>query len=333
MLLEIDASTLSTQSNSVEDFLHQLRGPRYFVLNGVDNSRTRVFVTLLHGNEPSGVMALWRWLKEGGKPAVRVVCIVVSVKTALTGSLFYFRSLPDKKDINRCFKPPYEGEEGHLAKAILQVIHEYRPEAVIDMHNTSGTGPAFAIATCDEQKLHSLAKLFTDKLMITHLRLGALMDISEESYPTVTIEVGGRLDQSAHDIAWQGVVRYFTSNDLFTDLDCSLQTIIDPVRIELLDGFSITYADTVNDEFDVTLLNNADQFNFVVVNSNTQLGWVNRGDLSNFKVSDCKLGSQPKNWLRIENGRLYPSEKIMFFMITTNPIIAIDDCLFYAVKP
>ena len=40
--------------NNVEEFLAGLAGPACIYLDGEDSSRTRAFVTLLHGNEPSG---------------------------------------------------------------------------------------------------------------------------------------------------------------------------------------------------------------------------------------------------------------------------------------
>lgn len=329
---DIDINTIANLS--VEEFLNKLNGPRYIILDGVDNSRTRVFVTLLHGNEPSGVMALLRWLKEGRQTSVRIVCILASVKTALKAPLFHYRTLPGVRDLNRCFQAPFEDAQGQLALAILELIHHYRPEAVIDMHNTSGTGPAFGVATHDDKHHHALTLPFSNKLVITHLKLGALMDISEEHYPTVTIEAGGRLDQSAHEVAWKGLEYYFTQTDILKNNQSSqsVNLIIEPIRMEVRKGTSLAYASTSNTEFDVTLINTIDQLNFSVITSQTQLGWINRGGLDNFVIGDCKEQSTPKDWLRLEQGKLYPNTRVLFFMITTNPVIAIEDCLFYGVK-
>ena len=50
--------------DNVEDFLRVLQSPACFFIEGEDVNRTRALVTLLHGNEPSGAMALFRWLKS-----------------------------------------------------------------------------------------------------------------------------------------------------------------------------------------------------------------------------------------------------------------------------
>lgn len=334
MLSEFKINPEKIAHLSVEAFLNELADSSYIVLEGKDNSRSRIFVTLLHGNEPSGVMALLRWLKENRKPTVKIVCIVASVKTALTPPLFHYRTLPGARDLNRCFQAPFTGEEGKLAQDILELIHRYQPEAVIDMHNTSGSGPAFGVATHNDQHHHTLTLPFSNQLIITHLRLGALMDISEEHYPTVTIEAGGRLDQSAHEVAWQGLVHYFTQKQLLENdkMKQPVNLIIEPIRLELGSGTSLSYASTANPEFDVTLLDTIDHFNFSYIDSSTHLGWVNRGGLDHFIVSDCKQHSTPKDWIRVENGKLFPATDVVFFMITTNPVIAIEDCLFYGAK-
>ena len=74
--------------NNVEEFLRWLDGPACFFFSGEDPGRTRALVTLLHGNEPSGAMALWRWLQSGRRPAVNVVCIVASVVAALRDAIW-----------------------------------------------------------------------------------------------------------------------------------------------------------------------------------------------------------------------------------------------------
>ena len=50
---------------------------------GRDSSRTRVLVTLSHGNEPSGVEAVHGWLQAEQVPAVNVVVILGAVQAAL----------------------------------------------------------------------------------------------------------------------------------------------------------------------------------------------------------------------------------------------------------
>ena len=48
----------SSIGNNAQEFLRLLGGPACLFLEGEDDTRTRALVTLLHGNEPSGLMAL-----------------------------------------------------------------------------------------------------------------------------------------------------------------------------------------------------------------------------------------------------------------------------------
>ena len=143
--------------DSFEAFLRWLEGPACLFISGADDSRCRAFVTLLHGNEPSGARALWRWLREGERPAVNLVCIVASVTAALTEPLFTHRMLPRARDLNRCFRPPFDDAQGRLAEEILELLRLHRPEAVVDMHNTSGSGPSFAVCTFPDRQHDALA--------------------------------------------------------------------------------------------------------------------------------------------------------------------------------
>jgi hypothetical protein len=291
---------LSTDiGNNVEEFLRALGGPTCFFFSGEDNSRTRALVTLLHGNEPSGAMALFRWLKSGRRPAVNVVCIVASVAVALEPPLFSHRMLPRARDLNRCFRPPFDDAQGVLAEEILEILRMHHPEAVIDLHNTSGSGPSFGVCTHMDRQHDALVSLFTQRLIISHLGLGALMEISEHSYPTVTVEVGGRLDQEAHELAWEGMCRYFETEP--------------------------------RDNYDITLRTDIEHLNFGGVTPDTLLGWASGTERGLFTAQDAGGRCAVTRLVRIEDGQLYPAQPLKLFMITNNAAIAESDCLFYAV--
>jgi hypothetical protein len=98
--------------NNVEEFLRELGGPACIFLEGEDTTRTRALVTLQHGNEPSGVMALFRWLKSARRPAVNVVCIIASVAAALEPPLFSHRMLPRAAAFRRCPGRAGRGDSG-----------------------------------------------------------------------------------------------------------------------------------------------------------------------------------------------------------------------------
>ena len=63
-------------------FLESLDGPTAWRVPGRDRSRVRVVTTLLHGNEPSGLLAMHEWLGAGPEPAVDVICVIANVEAA-----------------------------------------------------------------------------------------------------------------------------------------------------------------------------------------------------------------------------------------------------------
>ena len=325
---------LATQiGNNVDEFLDYLAGPTCLFLDGDNTDRTRAFVTLLHGNEPSGLIALFRWLKSGQRPAVNTVCIIASVRAAAATPRFSHRMMPGVRDLNRCFRPPFVDEPGKLAEEILEILRLHHPEAVIDMHNTSGSGPAFGVCTHMDRQHDALVSIFTQRLIVSNLGLGALMDISEHSYPTVTIEVGGRQDQEAHELAYEGLCRYFTATTVLDqgETDWGLELLHDPLRLELSPGVALTYAEQACSDHEVTLLPDIEHHNFGTVLPDTQLGWTDGDPKRLFAALDAGGRCAVGRLVRVEEGRLYPAQPLKLFMITTNALIAQSACLFYAV--
>jgi hypothetical protein len=278
-------------------------------------------------------MALFRWLKSGQRPAVNVVCILGSVQAALATPVFSNRMLPGDRDLNRCFRPPFDDAQGQLAEEILEILRMHHPEAVVDVHNTSGSGPSFGVCTHMDRQHDALISLFTQRLIVSNLGLGALMDISEHSYPTVTAEVGGRMDDEAHELAYEGLCRYFTSPRVLAqgDTDWGLELLHDPIRLELNEGVSLRYAEQPCANSDITLKPDVEHHNFGTVSPETCLGWTQGDPGKLFSALDSGGRCAVSKLVRVEEGRLYPAQPLKLFMITNNAQIAQTDCLFYAV--
>jgi hypothetical protein len=320
---------------SVIEFLQLLREPTCLLVPGRDGSRCRFVVTLLHGNEPSGVMALHRWLSgEREAPAVDTYCVVMNVAAALAEPLFSYRQLPGLRDLNRCFRPPYDDDPGACAGSLLQLIHRVQPEALIDIHNTSGMGPSFGVAVFFDQKHDALVSLFSERLIVTDLRLGALMELSELEVPSVTIECGGAGDAAAHALAYEGLLRFVGERDLFRPRqhDWPIEVLHNPVRLELGKGLRLRYGDAPRADADLCLRVDIEKFNFGEIERDCALGWISGPAFERLTVVDSGGRNLRDDYLRVEAGRLFPATRLKLFMITANPAIALSDCLLYAVR-
>ena len=326
------------------EFLESLPGPVAMRLPGEDSSRARVFTTLFHGNEFSGLEAVHQWLRAGSKPAVDTLIIIGAVEAALAEPMFFHRQLPGRRDLNRCFRPPFAGPEGRLAQSILECIREARPEAVVDMHNTSGSSAAFTVAIGDDPAQRALAGLFTRRLIVTDLRLGALME-QEFGCPVVTVEAGGSRDEAAAVVAGAGLRNYFTAQSLFFSeneksapaedkksapgLAPDIEVYRHPLRLELTPRTRIDYATSPLPDRDITMRADIEKYNFTAVGPEDDLAWLGEGGLSHLRVGSGGQGREVLEFFRIEGGSLRPAHPMRLFMATTRADIATSDCLFY----
>lgn len=324
----------SSLGSNVVEFLRILDGPCCIHVPGTDSSRCRFAVSLLHGNEPSGVTAFYDILLNGWQPVCDIYLVVMNVAAALTEPLFSYRQLPGSRDLNRCFKEPFNDDNGQLAFALLELIREKKPEALIDIHNTSGSGPAFGVAVYLDSRHDALVSLFTERLIITEIRLGALMELSEIAVPTVTIECGGSDDPESTQIALDGLRRYFCKEQLF-DLSAApwpIEILHNPVRLELSPQLIISYGDVENAEAELTLRSDIERFNFGVVDTGTVLGWAMPKVLQKLWVRNAKSQEHVEDWFTVNDNQLRPAKPMKLFMITGRIDIAKSDCLLYAVR-
>lgn len=329
-------------STDPQTFLRELGGPVVIRLKGKNPYRQRAFCTLLHGNEPSGLQALIAWFHSKQVPAVNIDIVIAAVSTALTPPLFGHRMLPGKKDLNRCFRPPFSGEEGELAGAILEVILAAQPECLIDMHNTSGSGPAFAVAIASDADHKALTSLWTNDLIVTDLRLGALMELSEASVPTVTIECGGAADRTSLIIAREGLQRFFQNDQVLANRDSynnenyyGVNCFRNPLRLELQEGCSITYFELKKEQqnstvdADIALPADADRLNYGSVPPGESIALLGPRGLAALTAKDEFGHEQIAAHFAVNQGHLVAKKPLKLFMVTTNPTIAQKDCLFY----
>ncbi|MCK7495553.1 MAG: hypothetical protein MZW92_34415 [Comamonadaceae bacterium] len=143
----------------------------------------------------------------------------------------------------------------------------------------------------------ALVSFFTHRLIVSNLGLGALMEIGESSFPTVTVEVGGRLDQQAHELAFEGMCRYFQAPSVLDPppADWGLELLRNPIRLELNANVTLTYAELPNASYDITLKADIEHHNFGSVGVDTLLGWAGGPERSLFSAQDANrpLRSHP----------------------------------------
>jgi hypothetical protein len=314
------------------DFLRELGGPVSIRLEGIERGRTRALTTLLHGNEPSGARALHGWLRAGKRPRVSLACILGAVDAALLEPCCTHRFAPGDRDLNRCFREPFDGAEGRLAARILEALAQAEPECLVDLHNTSGASPDFAVVASESSVHEAIASRFSNRLVITDLRLGALMETSGSQFPAVTLECGAAGSAEADATARQWLDRYFLEDDVLAAPKGGrrLELYHHPVRLELAAGTQLAWGEQRRDGADLTLREDLERWNFGTADPSVRLGWLGGRGLGPLLVRNADGDDVLAAYFREHDGQLHPAQELKFFMITPSPTIALSDCLLYA---
>lgn len=310
-----------------------LDGPTVFRIPGRDRTRTRALVTLLHGNEPSGLRALHSWLRSGPTPAVDVLCVVAAVAAARRPPAFSHRMLPEERDLNRCFRPPFVGTGGVLAEAIVRMVRSSRPEALVDLHNNTGHNPAYGVAMRAGAPELGLVTLFAERVVLSDLTLGALTEVLADELPAVTIECGRAGDPASDAIALAGLTRFVEAVRLPLDaVPSGFQVFEEPMRVGVRPGVRLAFAEAPAVDADLTLTSGVDQHNFSLLEAGTVLGWVRPSIQLPIEARGAAGDDRAADLFEIVDDRLRTRAALVPIMMTTDIRIAVQDCLFYVVR-
>ena len=310
-------------------FLNQLKGLTVVDITGIDTSRTRVVATLIHGNEPSGFIASHLWLLGGQVPTTNVRILFCNPEAAQQKPIFTRRYIGDCEDLNRYFGDIKQPDETVTLRAnlIKREITAVKPEAIIDLHNTSGLSPAFGVSAVDCPGVRELTGLFAPMQIYTDIRVGALMEQVFDA-PIVTIECGGANEIMSHQVATDGLKTYFTLENLFErQRDVSIHR--HPIRMELTGDASVGFASHRLLSTDITFIPDIEQFNRQPTPRGEFLGWYHGDDPLPLRAMDHQGIDQINNVLTVEGGRIYTCKPMQMFMATTNQEIATNDCITY----
>jgi hypothetical protein len=325
-----DVRAVDVPSDEVS-LLALLGGPALLRIAGRDRSRTRVVGALLHGNEPSGLRAVHALLRSAEPPAVDVVCFIGAVEAARASPAFTHRALPGHRDLNRCFRAPFDGEEGAVAGEALAALQRLRPEALVDMHNNTGHNPAYSIAVHATPTHLALGSIFAVRFVHTSLRLGSLMEAFAPDVPAITVECG-RAGTAAADAFARDRLARWVGLSVLPSTAPPMRVYVDPVRVTLRRGATVAFGETPHGECDLTLRGDVDRHNFVRLEAGTRIGWVARGAPLPLEARGGAGDDVAPALFEVCDGALVTAQSFVPVMMTTNPDIAAEDCLFYVVR-
>ncbi len=329
----VPAPRAAELGDTPDAWLARLGGPALLRIPGRDRTRARALVTLLHGNEPSGLRALHRWLRAGRTPAVDALVFVGAVAAALAPPGFAQRMLPGRPDLNRCFAPSAVGAEAALAHALVGALRDARPEALVDVHNNTGHNPAYAVATRVDRARLGLAGLFAERFVHSDLRLGTLTEATEDLCPGIAAECGRAGDPAADEVAFGLVERFLGAERLPERPARPLAVLHRPIRIRLAAGARVAFAEGPVAGVDLTVAGDVDRHNFETIAAGTPVGWVRDPAAWPLEARGADGAEVSRELFSLRGLRLETRRELVPMMMTTDAAIAAADCLFYAVSP
>lgn len=320
----------STIPDDCTEFLKGLPGPSWIECPGLRPGRARVVVTLLHGNEASGVRAVHSWLRSGARPAVDTALVVGSVDTALTDPAYSNRTLPGQRDANRCFGKPQSCSVGRAAQAIIAKIERLAPQALIDVHNNTGHNPPYGVGVGASEGQLNLTRFFASRYMNSDLNLGALMELKFLADAVVTIECGKAGEEAADQIASVGLASFLGCAHLNLDAACpNVQVLSQPIRVVVHPDVPLSFDSQARSGNGLTLREDVEQHNFESVEAGTALGWY-QGRRLPVAALNARGEDIADMLFELRRGRLTTRCPMVPIMTTVDERIAREDCLFYA---
>ncbi len=314
-----------------EAMLRALGQSSALLVPGADRSRTRVCVVLLHGDEPSGLVAMHRWLRDGLEPTTDLLFIVGAVEAALEHPGLAHRTVPGGPDLNRVFGP---GAPPHaFAEQVLALIGQLSCELLVDLHNTSGRTRAYGISTRMDPVRRGLASLFAGYIFFTKIRIGTLLEAVEKRFPCITVECGRAGADSANDTAYRGITRFAALNrpDDLIEPGGDVTVLEDPIRVLVADDIRLEFGCERRNDTDITLESDIDRFNLVTLEAGHRLGWLGTTGRWPFVAIDHTGADVSREYFADYHGEFIVTRPVVPIMMTTDPAAAANDCLCYMV--
>ncbi len=304
-----------------------LPGPTLLHLAGA-RERPLFVTTLLHGNETSGFEAVQRLLRkyDGQELPCSLSIFFGNIDAARLGR----RRLQDQPDYNRVWPggSDQRSPEAALMRRVLLAIQSRRPFASIDIHNTTGKNPHYAIVSHLDPPFLHLASLFSRRVVYSIKPTGVQPMAIGELCPAITVECGPASDKAGAQHALEFIETCLGLSDIqgppSTDPDIDLFHMVAIVKIPELMSFSFGESHA-----DICLRDDLDHLNFTEVPASTPLGRIRPGTVARLDVVDEWGADMADAYLVEIDGEIRTKKAIIPSLFTLDERIVRQDCLGY----
>ncbi len=330
LLRQLDYLPDGLLTASSENLASVLDGPTLIHLQG--NNPEPIFISvLLHGNEPTGLLAIQALLnKYEGKTLPRSLSIFFgNISAAAKGA----RRLDDQADYNRIW-PGTDIEdcpETIMASQIVEIMSKKQLFASIDIHNNTGLNPHYSCVNKLDPEFLQLATLF-GRFVVYFIRPKGVQSSAFAQYcPAVTLECGRPGQQYGVEHALDFVNAALNLSEIpqheVHSHDIDLFHTVAQVCVK--DDIEFSFD---NQQAELVLNSDIERLNFTEIASGTTFGKVmNKNGLP--LIAKSEIGEDiTERFFSNEQGYLSIKRPTMPSMLTLNEKVIRQDCLCYLME-
>lgn len=303
-----------------------LGGPTLMHLSG--RIAEPLFVSvLLHGNEPTGLIAMQRLLRDYAERELpRALSIFVGNVSAAAKGL---RRLDGQPDYNRVWNGDIDCVESHMMRQVVEDMRQRNVFASVDIHNNTGLNPHYACVNRLDAPFLQLASMFGRTVVYFIKPDGVQSSAFSSLCPAVTLECGqpGQPNGVGHAHEYVNACLHLSkvpAHPVAThDIDLFHTVAIVKVPEETSYGFE--------QGNDLVLLEDIDHFNFSELPAGTCFGYA-----QNERARLVCIGEQGEDlsdrFFSYDAGEVRLSKPVMPSMLTRDLKVIRQDCLCYLME-
>lgn len=305
--------------------LQKLKRPTLFHCPGHDPSRAVVVSCLLHGNEPSGYIAVIEELKRQARGVSRyrfdVIYLIGNVEAAKAGEMFEWHRLDSQSDMNRVWRP---GQE--IADEWDVFIRSKNLIALLDLHNTSGQSQPFSVLAKQDEPTMRLANVLAGTHVLMPDAASSLISCSSKYAPAVAVECGKRMLGQSDEHARVTLGRFFLATQVtrgnperyfFKKVYANVRAIAVQDGVPFFFGTSAQPGSTV-------IRKDLDRLNLMDAPAGEVIGWAPKNYLV-YKKNQLSTDDS----IDCVDGELRLKKLATIIMATPDERVAKGDCLLY----
>jgi len=313
-----------------ELLVNHLPQPALIHLSGKQAAPLFVSV-LLHGNEPTGLLAIQALLKKyQNRSLPRSMSIFFgNVQAAGEG----LRRLNGQPDYNRIWPGTElpDSPETRMAQDIVDVMRARNVFASVDIHNNTGLNPHYACINKLDHRFLQLASLFGRLVVYFTRPKGVQSAAFAELCPAVTLECGkpGQLHGVEHALEYLNSCLNLSGLPDHPVHEQDIDVYHTVAQVKVADSVKFSFQEP---ESDLLLDPDIERMNFNEISAGTVLGKVN-GSLSMPLIALDERGLDiSTRFFEIQGGELSVIRKTMPSMLTLDERVIRQDCLCYLME-